>query len=271
MDTGTHGMLRVNGRCLLCHQRCQGEFPSSLSWSQTCELKERTRLPKPTSCHARDFYVQQAIKMGQATEIQDHVYISTIVEDVPMILNRSIERATRTLSDQAIMAVANRATELLSPDSVPSFAGALQQLVHDRSLGPDDEGGAIDQFSRALERQLDEEEGDVSHEAMIYAVNSMDCAVSAMQSKLQAMSFARFCFRLNSLLLLHTQNTEMRDMFVALGSHRPTGGGPNMVQTVAQELGRILKQYETDYKSLLADFVSRYTSSGRCGSHALGI
>ena len=51
-------------------------------------------------------------------------------------------------------------------------------------------------------------------------------------------------------------------MLLALGSHRQDGGGPSMVQTVAQELGRILKQYEADYTSLLDDFVSRYTSSG---------
>lgn len=128
--------------------------------------------------------VAKAIQMGQPTEIQDHVFISTIVEDVPMILNRSIERATRTLSDQAILAVANRTTELLAPDSVPSFAGALLALVHDRALDNEEEGGgAIDHFSRALEQQLDEEEGNVSHEGMIYAINSMDCAVSAMKSK----------------------------------------------------------------------------------------
>jgi hypothetical protein len=34
-----------------------------------------------------------------------------------------------------------------------------------------------------LEQQLDEEEGNVTHEAMIYAINSMDCAVAAMKSK----------------------------------------------------------------------------------------
>ena len=167
---GTHGLLCFYGGCLLCHQCRQGTFYSRGS---------KPRILFDTL----SFVPPQAIKMGQPTEVQDRVFISTIVEDVPMILNRSIERATQTLSDQAIMAVANRATELLSPESVPSFSGALQQLVHDRSLGPNDEGGAIDQFSRALERQLDEEEGDVSHEAMIYAVNSMDCAVSAMQSK----------------------------------------------------------------------------------------
>jgi hypothetical protein len=132
--------------------------------------------------------VAKAIALSQPTEVQEGVLVSTIVEDVPMILNRSIERATQTLSDQAILAVANRATELLSPDSVPSFAGALQALVFDRSLteGGGEEGGkrgAIDQFSRALEQQLDEEEGNVTHEAMIYAINSMDCAVAAMRSK----------------------------------------------------------------------------------------
>ena len=134
--------------------------------------------------------VAKAIALSQPTEVQEGVLVSTIVEDVPMILNRSIERATQTLSDQAILAVANRATELLSPDSVPSFAGALQALVFDRSLtegggqeGGEGGGGAIDQFSRALEQQLDEEEGNVTHEAMIYAINSMDCAVAAMRSK----------------------------------------------------------------------------------------
>ncbi len=132
--------------------------------------------------------VAKAIALSQPTEVQEGVLVSTIVEDVPMILNRSIDRATQTLSDQAILAVANRATELLSPDSVPSFAGALQALVFDRSLtkgGREEagEGGAIDQFSRALEQQLDEEEGNVTHEAMIYAINSMDCAVAAMKSK----------------------------------------------------------------------------------------
>jgi hypothetical protein len=41
-------------------------------------------------------------------------------------------------------------------------------------------GGAMDKFSRALERALDEEDGDVPHEAMVYAINSMDVAVAAM-------------------------------------------------------------------------------------------
>lgn len=130
------------------------------------------------------FNVAKAIAWGQPTEVQEGVLVSTLVEDVPMILNRSIERATQTLSDQAILAVASRATELLSPDSVPSFAAALQALVEDRSLtGVEAGGGAMDQFSRALQQQLDEEEGNVTHEAMIYAINSMDCAVAAMKSK----------------------------------------------------------------------------------------
>ena len=183
--------------------------------------------------------VAKAIALGQPTEVQDGVLVSTIVEDVPMILNRSIERATQTLSNQAILAVANRATELLSPDSVPSFAEALQALVHDRSVDVEDElGGAIDQFSRALEQQLDEEEGNVSHEAMIYAINSMDCAVAAMK--------------------------KMRDMLLELSRRGGSAheGGPNMVEGVAHEFGRVLKQYESDLNTLLDDFASRYISSG---------
>lgn len=180
--------------------------------------------------------VAKALELSQPTEVQKGVFVSTIVEDVPMILNRSIERATQTLSDQSILAVTNRATELLSPDSVPSFAVALQELVHDRSLDASkDVGGAIDQFSRALEQQLDEEEGNVSHEAMIYAINSTDCAVAAMK--------------------------KMRDMLLDLSLRG--GHGPNMVHSVALEFGRILKQYELDLSSHLDDFASRYISSGR--------
>lgn len=128
--------------------------------------------------------VAKAIALGQPTEVADGVAVSTIVEDVPMILNRSIERATQTLSAQAILAVATRATELLSPESEPSFAGALQALVHDRDSVEEDrgQGSALDEFSKALERELDEEEGNVSHAAMIYAINSTDCAVAAMRS-----------------------------------------------------------------------------------------
>lgn len=131
--------------------------------------------------------VAKAIALGQPTEVADGVRVSTIVEDVPMILNRSIARATQTLSAQAILAVATRATELLSPESEPSFAGALQALVHDRSVEEEEEGqgkkkSALDEFSKALERELDEEEGNVSHAAMIYAINSTDCAVAAMRS-----------------------------------------------------------------------------------------
>jgi len=35
-----------------------------------------------------------------------------------------------------------------------------------------------------------------------------------------------------------------------------------MVEAVAQEFGRVFKQYEGDLNSLLDDFASRYISSG---------
>lgn len=38
----------------------------------------------------------------------------------------------------------------------------------------------------------------------------------------------------------------------------------NMVEAVAQEFGRMLKQYEGDLATLLDDFASRYISSGAC-------
>lgn len=40
------------------------------------------------------------------------------------------------------------------------------------------------------------------------------------------------------------------------------GGSMNMVEAVAQEFGRMLKQYEGDLATLLDDFASRYISSG---------
>jgi hypothetical protein len=64
----------------------------------------------------------------------------------------------------------------------------------------------------------------------------------------------------------------MRDMLLDLsarsadhqaGSSGGSGGGPpNMVEAVAQEFGRVLKQYEGDLNTLLDDFASRYISSG---------
>jgi hypothetical protein len=39
-------------------------------------------------------------------------------------------------------------------------------------------------------------------------------------------------------------------------------GRPNMVEAVAHEFGRMLKQYEADLATLLDDFASRYISSG---------
>ena len=38
--------------------------------------------------------------MSKPTEVQEGVFVSTIVEDVPMILNRSIKRATETLRSE---------------------------------------------------------------------------------------------------------------------------------------------------------------------------
>lgn len=130
--------------------------------------------------------------MGRPIDIQEGVLISTIVEDVPEIVRTSIERAMETLDDFGTMAVANAAIELLSQDSVPSFYDALLQLLHERSLptprtpGAEDEDGArsgIDELSRALERALDEEEGDVPHQTMVYAVNSLDCAATSIASE----------------------------------------------------------------------------------------
>lgn len=56
------------------------------------------------------------------------------------------------------------------------------------------------------------------------------------------------------------------------GGHSGGGGGganctnkTNMVEAAAQELGRMLKQYEADLATLLDDFASRYISSGAFG------
>jgi len=62
----------------------------------------------------------------------------------------------------------------------------------------------------------------------------------------------------------------MRDMLLDLsarsanhqGGSSGGGGPPNMVEAVAQEFGRVFKQYEGDLNSLLDDFASRYISSG---------
>jgi hypothetical protein len=64
----------------------------------------------------------------------------------------------------------------------------------------------------------------------------------------------------------------MRDMLLDLSArsagrgsidgHHRNGGPPNMVEAVAQEFGRVLKQYEGDLNTLLDDFASRYISSG---------
>jgi len=65
----------------------------------------------------------------------------------------------------------------------------------------------------------------------------------------------------------------MRDMLLDLsarsacrdsidGHYQQDGGPPNMVDAVAQEFGRVLKQYEGNLNGLLDDFASRYISSG---------
>jgi len=99
-----------------------------------------------------------------------------------------LDRAMSTLSDQATMAVANKVVGLLSPDSVPSFYEALHQLLAEREVKEGvttatPRGGAIDEFSKALERALDEEEGEIPTEVMVYAMNSFDVAVSSMTGK----------------------------------------------------------------------------------------
>jgi hypothetical protein len=60
----------------------------------------------------------------------------------------------------------------------------------------------------------------------------------------------------------------MRDMLLDLSRRgdfsQDAGGGrgANMVEAVAQEFGRRLKQYEADLATLLDDFANRYISSG---------
>lgn len=87
----------------------------------------------------------------------------------------------------------------------------------------------------------------MNHEAMIYAINSMDCAVAAMK-------------KMRDMLLDLSARSACRDSID--GHYQQDGGPPNMVDAVAQEFGRVLKQYEGNLNGLLDDFASRYISSG---------
>ena len=87
-------MLRLDGGRLLCRQRGQGRLPLDSLLLTKGQLQ---------TCYAPDsspVYRQQAIRMSKPTEVQEGVFVSTIVEDVPMILNRSIKRATETLRSE---------------------------------------------------------------------------------------------------------------------------------------------------------------------------
>lgn len=81
------------------------------------------------------------------------------------------------------MAISNRATELLSPESEPSFYNALDELLRDRRVVSlhDEEQKGIEGLSKAFERALDEDQGEIENEMVIYTLNSMDIAVRAMK------------------------------------------------------------------------------------------
>ncbi|CAN0018701.1 unnamed protein product, partial [Discosporangium mesarthrocarpum] len=164
--------------------------------------------------------VEEAVRIAVPIEVQEGVRVSSMVEDASFLIHKSLERSVSTQSEQAIMAVCNRVTEVLNPSAQePSFYGGLKDGLDHHMLQPDDnnnnnnngsrgrggcgeEGSAgnrqgmstAEDFSTALARALDEavEEdedpslcggrGGRSVEEALVGINSVHVALSSVSA-----------------------------------------------------------------------------------------
>ncbi|CAM9883678.1 unnamed protein product, partial [Hapterophycus canaliculatus] len=109
--------------------------------------------------------VEEAMRIAEPIEVQDETYVSSMVEDASFLVHKSLRRSVSTRSEQAIMAVCNRVTEILDPHAPePSFYGGLAtEADHRVPVGGADGGKGEqendrqpDDFSTAFAKALDE-------------------------------------------------------------------------------------------------------------------
>eukprot|EP00752_Nemacystus_decipiens_P003041 g2819.t1 len=170
------GMDFVIDEMALACQYCQRylDFVADdlgLAEDQSSEFYVQVRLIEGAYVQLEDAYclrsVEEAMRIAEPIEVQDGTYVSSMVEDASFLVHKSLRRSVSTRSEQAIMAVCNRVTEILDPHAPePSFYGGLAtEADHRVPVGGKGESGdgdgddgrqQPDDFSTALAKALDE-------------------------------------------------------------------------------------------------------------------
>ncbi|CAM9503110.1 unnamed protein product [Scytosiphon promiscuus] len=175
------GMDFVIDEMALACQYCQRylDFVADdlgLTEDQSSEFYAQVRLIEGAYVQLEDAYcvrsVEEAMRIAEPIEVQDGTYVSSMVEDASFLVHKSLRRSVSTRSEQAIMAVCNRVTEILDPHAPePSFYGGLATEAdhrvpvggsdggdgeEDRDRQPDDFSTA---FAKCVPRTISDEEG----------------------------------------------------------------------------------------------------------------
>ncbi|CBN77966.1 conserved unknown protein [Ectocarpus siliculosus] len=158
--------------CQYCHRYL--DFVADdlgLPEDQSSEFYAQVRLIEGAYVQLEDAYclrsVEEAMRIAEPIEVQDGTYVSSMVEDASFLVHKSLRRSVSTRSEQAIMAVCNRVTEILDPHAPePSFFGGLAtEADHRVPVGGGEGGGGDgekggdqqpDDFSTALAKALEE-------------------------------------------------------------------------------------------------------------------
>ncbi|CAN0150194.1 unnamed protein product, partial [Ectocarpus sp. 12 AP-2014] len=158
--------------CQYCHRYL--DFVADdlgLPEDQSSEFYAQVRLIEGAYVQLEDAYclrsVEEAMRIAEPIEVQDGTYVSSMVEDASFLVHKSLRRSVSTRSEQAIMAVCNRVTEILDPHAPePSFFGGLAtEADHRVPVGRGEGGGGDgekgsdqqpDDFSTALAKALEE-------------------------------------------------------------------------------------------------------------------
>ncbi|CAM9593874.1 unnamed protein product [Ectocarpus sp. 4 AP-2014] len=153
--------------CQYCHRYL--DFVADdlgLPEDQSSEFYAQVRLIEGAYVQLEDAYclrsVEEAMRIAEPIEVQDGTYVSSMVEDASFLVHKSLRRSVSTRSEQAIMAVCNRVTEILDPHAPePCFFGGLAtEADHTVPVGRGDGEKGSDQqpddFSTALAKALEE-------------------------------------------------------------------------------------------------------------------